>query len=180
MRSHLCCEVDRQGVRSTEQAGLVDEVIVAPLVLSIEEHFLVRHDVRLALRSVEDEVAPVLRGRSSRSSQHGTSRSGRRSDCRSHTSIFVAEDFLECHFVRLVLRLLVCVIFRSDRLVDEVIVFPLVLFVERDFLARHDVCLVLLLLCGRTNIVVLILSLVRADEVLVLEVVQRGDARSRH
>ena len=39
---------------------LVDEVIVVPFVLSIEEYFLVRHDVRLALRLVEDEVAPVL------------------------------------------------------------------------------------------------------------------------
>ena len=93
----------------------------------------------------------------------------------------VVVGFLVCHLVRLDLLLLVCVIFRSDRLVDEVIVVPLVLFVEEeeDFLVHHDVRLVLLLLL-HFNVVapvlILILNLVGAHEVLIPEVVQRRNA----
>ena len=74
MRSHQCCEVDRQGVRSTEQAGLVDEVIVVPHV-----HFCSRRFPRV----------PFCASRSSpsRLCDFPQRQAGRWSDCLSTCSL---------------------------------------------------------------------------------------------
>ena len=107
-------EVDLLGIRSMEPARLMYEVIVAPLIRSVEEDYLVRNVVRLVLRLLK-----VWRIWATRS---------------------LFSTWRPVWFSR------VCVIFRSDWLVDEVIVVPLVRFVEEDFLVRHDVRLVLRLL----------------------------------